>query len=158
MLLCWCLGESAEDMIQIAHRCAARHLRPSCPAQHYRLRSIAVRAKTDQPQPHKDDSPKDNREVSARPVAGNKGPSSKAAAQSPTPDDTKKQHKQPLRSENANQKKSEAGAKSIANPTTNIRQNSDTRKPPLDAGWGRVEQDRDAVGELVLLHKLHALA
>ena len=144
-------------MTWTASKYAARHPWLSCPAQCRRSRSIAVRAKNDPKQPHKEDKPKDNakdnRELSARPVAGNKGPSGKPTVQPSTPDDGKKQRNQPLRSEIANKDSREAGGKSVVNPAAGIRQNSDTRKTSLDAGWGPAEQDRDAVGELVLLHK-----
>ena len=139
-------------MTWTAHKCAARHPRLSCPAQHHRSHSIAVRAKNDEQQPHKEDKPKDGREVSARPVAGIKGPSSKPVVQASRPDDGGKQRNQSLRSEIASKDRREAGGKSVVNPTPGIRQNSAPRKS-LDAGWGPVEQDRDGVGELVLLHK-----
>lgn len=147
------MTENIGQMSWTAYKCAARHPRFACPTQHHRSRSIAVRAKNDQKQPHKEDKPKDNREVSARPVAGKEGPSSKQGIQASTPDDKSKQRNQPLRSEIANKDKREAGGKSVVNPTAGIRQNSDTRKSSLDAGWGPVEQDRDAVGGLMLLHK-----
>lgn len=148
-------------MTWTAYKCAARHPWLSCPAQCHRARSIVVRAKNDPKQPHKEDklkdkpkdNPKDNRESSARPVAGSKGPSSIPTVQPSTPDDGKKQRNQPLRSEIANKDSREGGGKSVVNPAAGIRQNSDTRKTSLDAGWGPAEQDRDAVGELVLLHK-----
>ena len=140
-------------MTWTACKYAARHPRLSCPAQHHRSRRIAVRAKNDQKQPHKEDNSKDNFEASARPVTGNRGHSSKPAVQASTPDDSKKQRSAPLRSEIANKDRREAGGKSVVNPTASIRQNLDTRKSSLDAGWGPVEQDRDAVGELVLLHR-----
>ena len=138
-------------MAWTAYKYAAWNPRLSCPTQHHQSRSIAVRAKNDQKQPHKEDNSKENREASAKPVTGNKGPASKPAAQASTPDDSKKQRNAPLRVENVNKDRREAGAKSVVNPTASIRQHSDTRKSSLDAGWGPIEQDRDVVGECTRL-------